>query len=149
MMMTTTGVVVVGMVDGSATRKATPKHLAAVGTIPAMAAAAGMAIPRATPKPHAAVGMSERALAAAIATMIAAACPPGTMKAGSRARGRGTMTTMTTGAVAVDMAAGTATPRAIRKPRVVVGMSVAAPAGVLATTMIAAPRAHATTKAGS
>jgi hypothetical protein len=43
----------------------------------------GSGMPRAIPKPHAAAGMSERALAAAIATMIAGECPPGTRKVGS------------------------------------------------------------------
>ena len=66
------------------------------------------------------------------------------------ARGRVTMTTMTTAAAAADMAAGTAIRRAIRKPHIAAGRSVAAPAVGTATTMtIAAMHARATTRAGS
>src|SRR5215469_14616271 len=82
MTMMTTGEAAVGTVAGTAIQKVTPRLRAAAGTIPIMVAAAGMAIPRATPRPHAAVGTSGRVLAAAIATMIAAAqCRRGTMKA--------------------------------------------------------------------
>jgi len=71
--------------------------------------AAGTVIPRVILRPHIAVGRSVAVRAAAIATMTAGArCRRGTMRAGSPARGLVTMMTMTTGAAAAGMAAGTA-----------------------------------------
>jgi hypothetical protein len=73
--------------------------------------AVGTAIPRATPSHRGAAGKSAAVLAHAIATMMmiaAALCLRGTTRAGSPARGRATMTTMTIGAAAADMAAGMA-----------------------------------------
>jgi hypothetical protein len=78
--------------------------------------AAGTAIPRVTPRHRVAAGKSVKAPARGIATMTTIAaviCPRGMMKAGSRARGHATMTTMTTGAAAADTAAGTAIRKAI------------------------------------
>src|SRR5215472_9072364 len=80
-----TGAVVAGMAAGTAIQRATPRHRGAAGTSVAVRAAA--------------IGMM----------MIAAViCLRGTTRAGSPARGRVTMTTMTIGAAAADTAAGTA-----------------------------------------
>jgi hypothetical protein len=78
--------------------------------------AAGTAIPTATPKLHGAAGKSAAVLTRVIKTMMTTAavrCRRGTTKAGSPARGRATMMTMTTAAAAAGMAAGTAMRKAI------------------------------------
>ena len=78
--------------------------------------AAGTAIPRATPKRHGAAGKSAAVLTPVIETMTtiaAARCLRGTTRAGSPACGRATMMTMTIGAAAAGMAAGTAIRKAI------------------------------------
>ena len=82
MTMMTTGEAAAGTVAGTAMQKVIPRLRAADGTIPITAAVAGTAIPRAIPRPHVAVGKSGVVLAAAIATMIAAAqCRRGTTRA--------------------------------------------------------------------
>ena len=73
-------------------------------------------------KPHVAAGKSAAARAAVIATTmkIAAMHARATTKAGSPARTRVSMTTMTTGVAAAGMAAGMAIPRATPKRRAAV-----------------------------
>src|SRR5215472_9879668 len=84
MTMMTTAEAAVGTVAGTAIQKVTPRLRAAAGTIPITAAAAGTAIPRAIRRPRGGGGKSAAVLAAAIATMIAAAqCRRGTMRAAS------------------------------------------------------------------
>jgi hypothetical protein len=80
------------------------------------------AIRRAIRKPLIAAGKSAAARAAVIATTmkIAVMRARATTKAGSPARARVTMTTMTTGVAAAGMSAGTATPRATPKRRAAV-----------------------------
>src|ERR1700758_3674515 len=81
--------------------------------------AAGTAICRAIRKPHVAAGKSAAARAAVIATTtkITAMRARAMTKAGLPARARVTTTTMTTGAAAAGMAAGTAIQKDIPQPR--------------------------------
>src|SRR6267143_1592483 len=77
-----------------------------------------------------------QAAAGTMTTMTAAPCLGVMRKAGSLAHARViAMTTMTTGAAAVGTAAGSAIPRAIRKPPATAGKSMAGLDPGIATTM--------------
>ena len=145
-MTTTTGAAAEDMTAGLAIPKAIRKRLVAAGMIPIIVAAAGAGTPRATPRLRAAAGKSMAVPAAAIATMTAAApCLRVTMKAGLPVRGRFMTMTTTTGAVARDMAAGTATRSDTRQPRTAAGESGFLGPAIATTMTMAGTRAHAMT----